>query len=288
MVRRVLTGLLCCLLLVSCGSSLVYDRLDWLIPWYVDSYVDLSSEQRQTLQQQLAPLLLQHRQEELARYQQLLDGIEVQLQAPVRTAQVEGWIGELAQAATRVEQSMLQVAVDFGATISDEQMAEFLESLYSRQEDLEKELLSRSYADYAEEHTRHLEDLMQRIIGRLDRAQKQQLEQAAHSMQRYDGVWLEDRRRWLDQLQSLLQRKPGWQERVKSAYAARERSRSQEYQSIVAHNQRVIAAAIARVLNSRSDKQKARTVSEFEDLRAMLRKLMDKAPGSSGSVPGHG
>ncbi len=285
MVRRALAGLLCCLLLVSCGSSLVYDRLDWLIPWYVNSYVDLSREQRQSLQEQLAPLLQQHRQEELARYQRLLDGIEGQLQAPVRTAQVEAWIGDLAQAATRVEQSMLQVAVDFGATISDGQMEEFLESLYSRQEDLEKELLSRSDADYAEEHTGHLKDLMERIIGRLDRAQKQRLAQVARSMKRYDGVWLEDRRRWLDQLQSLLQREPGWQERVKSAYAAREHARSQEYRSIVEHNQRVVAAAITGVLNSRSGKQKARTVNEFADLHDMLQKLIDKAPNPGESKP---
>src|SRR5690606_8114165 len=196
--RRIVTTLLCSLLLSSCGSSLVYDRLDWLIPWYVNSYVDLSRDQRQSLQEQLAPLLQQHRQEELALYQQLLDGIGAQWQRKERTAHVETWLGDLAQAAARVEQSMLQVAVDFGATISDEQMEEFLESLYSRQEDLEKELLSRSDADYAEEHTGHLKDLMERIIGRLDRAQKQRLAQAARSMKRYDGVWLEDRRRWLD------------------------------------------------------------------------------------------
>lgn len=283
--RRIVTTLLCSLLLSSCGSSLVYDRLDWLIPWYVDSYVDLSKEQRQSLQQQLAPLLLQHRQEELARYQQMLDGIEAQLQSPVQTQQVEAWIEDLAQAATRVEQSMLQVAVDFGATISDAQMEEFLASLYSRQEELEQELLSRSDEDYADEHTGHLEDLMQRIIGRLDRQQKQQLAQAARSMRRYDAVWLQDRRSWLDQLQTLLQRQPGWQDRVKAAYALRGQNRSAEYQSIVDHNQRVVAAAIAAVLNSRSNKQKTRTAAEFDDLHNMLQKLIDKAPGQAAVDP---
>lgn len=274
---KILSGLLGCLLLASCGTSLVYDRLDWLIPWYVDGYVDLSREQRQSLQQQLQPLLQQHRQEELVRYQQLLHGIEVELNSPVQSRQVEAWIDELAQAAVRVEESMLSLALDFGATISDGQMLEFLESLYSRQEDLEKELLSRTDEEYAKVHTGHLEDLMQRIIGRLDGSQKLRLEQAAQSMLRYDQVWLEDRRSWLDQLQRLLKRQPGWQDQVKSAYAAREHNRSSEYQHIVSHNLRVVAAAIADVVNSRSDKQRSRTTREFRDLNEMLQKLIDKA-----------
>jgi len=270
--------LLCATLLASCGSSLVYDRLDWLIPWYVDSYVDLSKEQRQTLREQLAPLLQQHRQEELVRYLQLLDEIEASLQSRVEQAQVGAWIERLQQAAERIEESMLRVGVEFGATISEAQMEEFVASLYLRQTELEEELLERSDEEYAKENTKHLQDLMERIIGRLEYGQKQRLQQAAGAVQRFDAVWLQDRRLWLDQLKLLLQRESGWQERLLRTYRDRERNRSAEYLAIVSHNKQVVAASIAEVLNNRNSKQREHTHQEFEELRSMLKKLIANPP----------
>jgi hypothetical protein len=178
--------------------------------------------------------------------------------------------------------------VEFGGTISNEQMEEFVANLNSRQAELEKELLERSDEEYAKEHTAHLEDLMERIIGRLDRSQKQRLEQAAGAMQRFDVVWLHDRRLWLDQLELLLQRESGWQEQLLQAYLERENNRSAEYLAIVSHNKQVVAASIVEVLNSRNSKQIDRTNEEIEDLRTMLRKLMQQAPGQPESGPADG
>lgn len=275
----ILASFLCVTLLTSCGGTLAYDRLDWLIPWYVDSYVDLSREQRQTLREQLAPLLRQHRQEELVRYQQLLDEFETDLESPVSQAQVESWGEDLLQSVERVEQSMIQVAVEFGASISDAQMAEFVESLYSRQNELEEELLGRSDEKYAKENAAHLEDLLKRFIGRLDSNQKLQLQKGAQAMQRFDEVWLKDRRLWLDEIKPILQRESGWQAQLLQAYQERENDRSEIYRDIVNHNKGVIAAAIAEVFNSRNGNQIARTKREIEDLRSMLQKLIDNAPG---------
>ena len=272
--------LLAIMLLTSCSGSFAYNRLDWLIPWYVDSYVDLSSEQRQSLREQLAPLLQWHRQEELARYLALLDKMDAELQYPVSEGQVENWIDELSQASERVEQTLLQVAIDFGASISDKQMEEFIENLFSQQEELEEELLERNDEEYAREHTNHLEDLMKRVMGRLSKEQVQRLELAAQGMRRYDSVWLQERRAWLDQLEVLLQRKSGWQEQVRQAYEDRLNNRSAEYTEIVEYNIDIVAAALADVLNTRSDKQKAHTDSEFDDMRTMLQKLVDQAPGN--------
>jgi uncharacterized membrane protein len=283
-VQIILAGLLCATLLASCGGTLVYNRLDWLIPLYVDSYVDLSREQRQTLRQQLAPLLQQHRQEELVRYLQLLNEIETDLKSSLDVAEVAIWLEELQQAAERVEQSMLQLAVEFGASISDAQMAEFVDSLYSRHDELEEELLGRTDEQYARENEAHLKELMERIIGRLNRSQKLRLQQGARAMQRYDAVWLQDRRLWLDQLKLLLQRDSGWQEQLLQAYQARGQQRSKNYREIFQHNKQVIAAAFADVLNSRNNKQIRHTDQEIEDLRAMLQELSEQEtdhPGTS-------
>ena len=83
------------LLAAGCTMSFTYNHLDWLIPWYVDDYVDLSRQQRQLLQGQLGPVLQWHREEELERYLELLDQIEADLAGEVTAAQVE--VNDLSQ-----------------------------------------------------------------------------------------------------------------------------------------------------------------------------------------------
>jgi len=236
--------------------------------------VDLSREQRESLRDQLVPLLRWHREEELARYQLLLDDAERALQQPVTAAQVENWIAELMQAISRIEETMLDLALDFGAGISDAQMQEFIQSVHREQDEYEDEFLSRTQEEYVRENAENLEGTLERLTGRLSREQKQRLWQAAESMQRFDSIWLDERRQWLAQLEGLLQREEGWQSAVREAYLARELNRPAEYTQIVDHNIAVIAAALADVLNSRTDKQKIRTTHEFEDMRDSISKLM--------------
>jgi len=279
LLKHVTTCLLCVLLLSSCASSLAYNRLDWLIPWYVDAYVDLSREQRQSLREQLVPLLQWHRQEELARYQELLHQIEVEMESPLTASQVRNWIEELSQAAIRIEKSMLNVSLEFGASISNAQMDEFIDSLNEQQEEFEEEFLSRTDKEYFKENTAHVQKLMERLLGRLQADQKARLRLGAESVKRFDTVWLNDRRQWLDQLEPLLARETGWQDKILQAYADRDRQRPAQYRQIVDHNSNVIAAAVADVLNSRTPKQSAHATSEFEDMRMLLQQLMD-APES--------
>jgi len=282
LLKHVTTCLMCVLLLSSCASSLAYNRLDWLIPWYVGAYVDLSSEQRQSLRDQLVPLLQWHRQEELARYQELLHQIEVEMENPLTASQVRNWIEELSQAAIRIEKSMLNVSLEFGASISNAQMDEFIDSLNEQQEEFEEEFLSRTDEEYVKENTAHVQKLMERLLGRLQTDQKERLRQSVQEMQRFDDAWLKDRRLWLEQLEPLLAREAGWQESILQAYADREPMRPAEYQRIVDHNTQLVAAAVADVLNSRTPKQSAHAKSEFEDMRVLLQQLMD-APKELGS-----
>ena len=41
--------LLCCLVLSACGIKLIYNRLDWVVPFYVDDYITLDEDQQITM-----------------------------------------------------------------------------------------------------------------------------------------------------------------------------------------------------------------------------------------------
>jgi hypothetical protein len=272
---RLLLACLGTILMLAGCTSLAYNRLDWLIPWYVDGYVDLTNEQRKLLRKKLTSPLDWHRQEELANYIDILNGIEADLDGEVTAETVRRWADEMFDAAVRIQRSLLAVALEFGTQISDEQVEEFVASLWERHEEMEEELRSRSYAEYTDEDYDSLVETLQRFLGRLSREQKAILREASNKLVRFDKAWLDEGRAWLTKMENLLQREAGWQEAIMQAYDARASLRSAEYRAAFEHNMGLVTQAYAEVIGTMSERQRKRAQNEFDDLRRMLTRLMD-------------
>jgi len=273
--KLTVAGVIVSCLLAGCSQTFTYNHLDWLIPWYVDDYVDITRKQKQVLKRHLEPLLRWHREEELVSYIAILDRIEADLQSPVTAGTVMKWVDEVIAASKRIENSMLNMSLDFSTALSDEQMQEFAASIREEQEEYEEEFLPRSDEEYVEENTENLEDFLRDYLGRLSPEQKRRLQQGAREMRRFDAVWLAEHEAWLDTLEPFLQRPEGWQEAVKKAHEQRDQNRPQEYTEILDHNMSVLTGAVADVLNSMSEKQRAKVMREIESQRATIRKLIE-------------
>ena len=60
-------------LLAACSRvQLVYNQLDWLLPYYVETYIDLSDEQGAYLERQVETLLTWHCSTQVSAYADLL------------------------------------------------------------------------------------------------------------------------------------------------------------------------------------------------------------------------
>ena len=274
--RNLLTALLACGLLAGCTASFTYNHLDWLIPWMVEDYVDLTRDQKKTLKAQLEPFLVWHRREELQRYIEILDEIDTDVDSTLTGPQVHGWIDDVVLAAERTEYSMLQLALEFGDELSQEQMQEFIDSLWERQREYEEEYLDRSDQEYVEDNAGELADFMKKLIGRLTPEQKDRFEQTAGQLCRFDQPWLTDSEEWMNELEYILQRAPGWQEQAELAFQSRKSNRSEAFRNCADQNYAVISAGAADVLNMASDKQKTRLHSEIGDLRMRLQRLSEQ------------
>lgn len=272
---RLLLACLGTILMLAGCTSLAYNRLDWLIPWYVDGYVDLTSEQRKLLRNKLTSPLDWHRQEELANYINILNRIEADLDGEVTAETVRRWADEMFDAAVRVQRSLLAVALEFGTQVSDEQVEEFVVSLWERHQEMEEELRARSYAEYTDDDYDSLIETLQRFLGRLSREQKAILREASNTLVRFDKAWLDEGRAWLNKMENLLQREAGWQEAIMQAYDARASLRSAEYRAAFEHNMGLVTQAYAEVIGTMSERQRNRAQNEFDDLRQMLTRLMD-------------
>ncbi len=275
-----LTLVFFCWLLSACSTAFLYNQLDWLIPWYLGDYVNLTRPQKQSFKQQLLPILEWHRGEELQSYVVIVDGITTDLDGPISELTIRSWAEQLMAAYERLEERGLPLAFDLGEQLSDEQIQTFLNELREEQVELEEEYLGRSEQEFIDYSYENLQENLRDQLGRLSTEQEQVLRDAAAEMTRFDQTWLAERALWLDQMEDYLRREPGWQQRLREALGRRDEERSEEYRAAYVHNETVIYRAIAGVLNLRSDKQDRRLRKELADIRKVLDKLIAQGQAS--------
>jgi hypothetical protein len=258
----------------ACSNAFVYNQMDWLIPWYVDDYVDFTREQKADFKAQLIPLLEWHRTEELDSYLLILNRIEADIQQPVTAEAISAWTDEFVAAYQRIEKRSMPLAFELGEQASDAQIAHFMAELYEEQDDYEEEYLTRSEEKVRERGYKNMVDNVDDVLGRLEPEQKETLRAAADQLQRFDAIWLSQRRWWLEQTEEVLRREPGWQERALDLMERREELESPEYREINEQNQLIIYTALAEVLNSRTEKQDKRLRRELDGFREDLQALI--------------
>ncbi|MCB1690721.1 MAG: hypothetical protein KDI33_19645 [Halioglobus sp.] len=265
------------LLLAACSSTtFVYNRLDFLVPWYVDDYVDLNQQQKQYLDGLLEPFLAWHRAQELPDYLKILDSVQDNLDRPQTPEMVAAVFNDFETAWFRLEGRSLDWLLDLGAQLSDAQVAELMEELWERQDDFEEEYLDRTDEEFYEESYENAKNNAHEYLGTLSDAQRDMLRAFSDSLLRSDRAWLAARAQWLTKLGVLLERKPGWQERVREAVAAQRENPSPEYRRVFDHNLQAIYVVIAKLLDGRSERQdrhlRDRLTSLREDLQALIAK----------------
>ena len=267
-------------LLPACSSTtFFYNRLDFLIPWYMGRYVDLDRDQKQLLDAELQPFLSWHRSEELPAYLLVLGQIEAAIDGEVTADQVASIADEFEAAWLRTEARALEWMMVIGAQLSNAQMEEFLENLRDKQQEYEEKYLERSDEEYVEEAYENLLDSVQDYLGRLDWGQRSILESAASRLQRSDSIWLREREAWLRRMENILQREEGWQQALRDAVDARDTTMSADYVAVYEHNTRVVFEALAKMLNSRSDKQDRKLRGKLDDFRDDLNTLIARGQG---------
>lgn len=271
------------LLIGACSStSFVYNRLDFLVLWYVEDYVDLDQYQKQYTSDVLASFLLWHRTHELPDYLRILDQIEDNLSQPQTPEMVASVFSEFEAAWLRLEKKGLGLLLDLGVQLSDEQIDEFMENLWERQVEFKEEYLERTDEEFYEDNYEESEDSAREYLGPLSDKQLELLREFSRSLLRSDRVWLQERAEWLAELAVLLERKPGWQERVREAVAARRNNASAESRRVYDHNMQAIYAVIAQLLDGRSEQQDAHLRDRIASLREDLQVLIaeGRAPAS--------
>ena len=271
-----LTVLACLLVLVGCSSTtFFYNRIDTLITWYVDDYVDLTREQDVAFAQELDVLHMWHRKEELPQYIVLLNDIDRALDDDLSQSDIDQLYTVFQAAAERLRQAATLFALDFGEQLSQEQRLEFIAAMREKQQawyQERSEMDDDAYRDYLQDR---FEDNFGEFLGRLDKGQKALIAGYVIDFLPMHEQWHDQRTHWVDELEQVLRAEPEeWREPASAVIESWDDRQTDAYLAIFQHNRDLSKRLTRDVVNSRTDKQNRRlrrSITGYrEDFEALI------------------
>ena len=263
------------LLLVGCSTTtFIYNRIDFLLPWYLGSYVELTRTQKQYLDELLIPFFSWHRSEELPQYLEIINSTENILVGEIKPESIATISSNVEKSWFRLEREVLVWMVPLASDLNDEQIQSFLQVMQKKAIEYENKYLGRSDNDYRQDTYEKIRDNLQRFMGELSQQQLSIVRAYSEDMHRVDGVRFQNRNTLLISLASILERDSGWEVRL-SRINQRDDVVSHSYRETYAHNLDVIYHLLAEVLNTRSEKQDQRLRRQLSKYRTDIETLIN-------------
>jgi len=260
--------------LVGCSTTtFVYNRIDFLLPWYLESYVDLNREQKQDLKELLIPFFKWHREEELPNYLAIIEDLELTLDASIEFESIAEITNDVEESWFRLEDRMLLWAIPMTRDLSEQQINGFIKSMQTKTEQSENEYLSRNLQTYQNDNYKRLRKNLRRFMGSLNKDQLDLISAASKKMIRVDGQWIDNRKALIEKLKVILEREDGWELALENI-THRDDLVAKNYRETYAHNISVSQNLLVEVLNSRTDKQDKKLRSQLLKYRKDIERLI--------------
>ncbi len=274
-IRRALVLFVLSLGLTGClGTKFVFNQLDWVIAWRLNSFFSLNAEQEQRLREIVSRNLDWVRQEQFPGVVLWLRNVEADVSAnaadPDRLAAhyeelVAYWDGFLIQ--------VTPDAAGFLAGLSPEQVESLIGNMRDNNDELWEEFAGSTPEDRLRRRQKATIKNLQRFTGRLSKDQRELV--AGYVGQLHDNAaeWMEGRRAWQARFRDLLLERPPPEEfriRLQAMSLNPNDLDSEDYRGRVAENFATVFSMLAAVINSLDEKQRGRFSRRLLGLAADL------------------
>lgn len=268
-------ALIALIFLTGCSSTtFVYNRIDILLPWYLGSYVDLSRDQKQYLDELLIPFFNWHRHKELPRYAEIINSVQGLLDSEVEVKNIVLITQDVEESWFRLEDELLLWIIPLTKDLTDEQINNFLQVMQTKIIESENKYLKRNDQVYQKDNYKRLRKNLRRFIGTMNKEQLDLVKIASKSMRRVDAEWIQNRKKLVANLGSILQREEGWEQRFISI-THRDDLVSKNYRDNYAYNIDVTHHLIAAILNTRTKKQDKKIRAQLKRYRTDIEILIN-------------
>lgn len=276
-INRWLVTCVCVVLMTTgCAVKLMYNQLDWLIPWYVSDYISFTGKQKTFFQQRLAEHLEWHRNEQLPDYAALLERIATELEHGLDGEAIAAYQTEVERIADVIIARVTPDVVALFKDASDEQ----IEQLFTQFEDDNKEyrerFIERSEERVREARARSVIKGIQRWTGRLDSDQRARIEQWSKTYPSMVEEFLAARVAWQQALRDALQQRDDpvqFSSRITHILTTPGFGRNAAFEEKFARNQALLTVLYNDIHGSLSAAQKGRAIETLRSYAKDFREL---------------
>jgi len=215
--RRVAGTLLlgCVLMLAACTAlKLTYNNGQTLVYWWLNSYVDIDSEDKSFVNERIGQFFSWHRSRELPEYAKRLRIIADQVGSSqlISPQDVAGWIGALRNMGHRVARHEMPALAALALRLTPEQVENIAARLHKNDEKFRKERLAVGQQEQKQFRYRQALKNAEQWLGSLSAEQQMQLRAWSDVRPLENAVLLQERQRkqgaLLEVLRKIVRERP--------------------------------------------------------------------------------
>lgn len=257
-------------LLTACSRfGLAYRNLDWLVPWRLNDYLNLDSQQQAWLKPRLQRHLHWHCSVELPRYLAWLQTTKTILDQPQPdSSQLLEQLLQLDAELKRISREITPTAVELLKGLSEDQVNELYAALDEDNLEDHQDFLEPPVSVQISERRDRMQERMRPWLGRLNSVQLKHIAEWANSLGDQNRLWLENRLRWQAELRDAVaeRKQADFAERLTRLLQQRDAFYSDEYRVRYGASRQVLATLFSQLLSSADEKQRERLSHRFRDL----------------------
>jgi hypothetical protein len=262
----------------ACTFKTVYNRLDYLIPEYIEGMVTLDDVLEEKLEQSTLVLLDWHRNTQLKQYADWLSAVQRDMATQLTEQQLEQRITEMDRFWRSLSAKVNDEMADLLPLLNKEQQDELFMNIEDRNDEFREEFVDLNEEQRIEDYVERISDTYQSWIGELTDEQQRNVEQAATELVSTAELRLQRRLQWQRGIREILaeqgtaQNKTG---RLRQFLAGFEDIDDETMKEKSAINRGVIVRLTVQISNSMTEDQQAHFISKTNDYIRMLTELAE-------------
>ncbi len=193
------------LTVAACSIKTLYNRLDYLIPSYVEGMVSLDDVLEEIVEQRTQTLLNWHRNTQLIQYADLLRSFQLDLDSPLTEQRVVQHIYAMELLWYPLAQKVNQEMAALLPLLNAKQREELFASIEEKNEDFYDDYVDLDDEERIEQYTESMLDNYESWFGELDQRQQQYVEQAAYQIHSSASLRLQQRKVWQQSIREILE-----------------------------------------------------------------------------------
>jgi len=275
LIRFIWLGLFC-LLLTGCAVRFVYNQLDWLIPWYMDDYVDLDRQQERLLDERLEVYLEWHRRDQLPQYADFLEQVAAKAESGLNLADLETIEDATERFAQALMDRLLRDLMDLLATIDDQQVNQLFSRFARDNADFKREYVDESPQQQRKQRYKEAIHYVERWTGKLSSAQKKRIHDQVWQFELMGEELLAARQVWQQEFHRVLDLRrdsSAYETAFRQLISNPELGRTAELQRKLDHNRELAVQLYLQLDKSLSRDQRRHMVAKLRSYAEDFRQL---------------